>query len=243
MIGFGGDTKLIDFGTARGANRKSRTVAGVVYAKPGYVAPEVANGVPGDALVDVYALGVMLWELCAGRRFLQGDAQEHMVAVGETSARCPRSRRWCPRRPSSTSATTMMTAHAKTARATAREAHAELVEPLASAPGLPTGERGVRARIGALMTTLYPSEPKRSRVEFQKMLETAKAAREAEAAKPAAAAPEGPDPGATGDGPPAADEPGARRPARHPLPHRRHAGRGRERRGPDEAVHIDSSSC
>src|SRR5690606_32706830 len=43
MVGYGGDIKLIDFGTARGENRRCRTVSGIVYAKPGYVAPEVAN--------------------------------------------------------------------------------------------------------------------------------------------------------------------------------------------------------
>jgi len=44
MVGYVGEVKLIDFGTARGQNRKCHTVAGVVFAKPGYVAPEVANG-------------------------------------------------------------------------------------------------------------------------------------------------------------------------------------------------------
>jgi eukaryotic-like serine/threonine-protein kinase len=81
MVGFGGELKVIDFGTARGQNRRCHTVAGVVFAKPGYVAPEVANGDSGDFRVDMYAAGVMLWELCAGRRFLQGDSQEHMAAV------------------------------------------------------------------------------------------------------------------------------------------------------------------
>src|SRR6185436_3486601 len=81
MLSFSGDAKVIDFGTARGQNRRCHTVAGVVFAKPGYVAPEVANGDSGDARVDVYALGIMLWELCVGRRFLQGDAQAHMASV------------------------------------------------------------------------------------------------------------------------------------------------------------------
>src|SRR5262249_40560039 len=81
MLSYAGDAKIIDFGTARGQNRRCHTVAGVVFAKPGYVAPEVANGDPGDFRVDLYALGIMLWELCVGRRFLQGDAAEHLAAV------------------------------------------------------------------------------------------------------------------------------------------------------------------
>src|ERR1700689_3453993 len=40
MIGYAGEVKLIDFGTARGHNRRCHTVAGVVFAKPAYVAPE-----------------------------------------------------------------------------------------------------------------------------------------------------------------------------------------------------------
>ena len=86
MVGYAGDAEAHRFGTARGQNRRCHTVAGVVFAKPGYVAPEVANGEPGDARVDLYALGMMLWELCAGRRFLQGDADEHMAARGERGA-------------------------------------------------------------------------------------------------------------------------------------------------------------
>ena len=78
MIGYGGDVKLIDFGTARGQNRRCHTVAGVVFAKPGYVAPEVARQEVGDGRIDVYALGVMLWEMCKGGRLLMGDPQRHL---------------------------------------------------------------------------------------------------------------------------------------------------------------------
>src|SRR3954453_14004466 len=81
MVSYAGDVKLIDFGTARGQNRRCQTIAGIVFAKPGYVAPEVANNTPGGIPADLYALGVMLWEMLAGRRFLSGDAGSHMAAV------------------------------------------------------------------------------------------------------------------------------------------------------------------
>ena len=89
MVGYAGEVKLIDFGTARGHNRRCHTVAGVVFAKPGYVAPEVARQQVGDGRIDVYALGIMLWELAAGRRFLTGDAQKHLeeAAVGRSRSR------------------------------------------------------------------------------------------------------------------------------------------------------------
>ena len=78
MVGYVGEVKLIDFGTARGHNRRCHTVAGVVFAKPGYVAPEDARQQVGDGRIDLYALGIMLWEMCAGRRFLSGDPQKHL---------------------------------------------------------------------------------------------------------------------------------------------------------------------
>src|SRR5258708_37960140 len=81
MVGYGGDLKLIDFGTARGENRRCHTISGVVFAKPGYVAPEVASGISGDSRVDLYALGIMLWELLARLRFLLGEAPEHPALV------------------------------------------------------------------------------------------------------------------------------------------------------------------
>src|SRR5579864_1760097 len=83
MVIYAGEVKLIDFGTARGHNRRCHTVAGVVFAKPGHVAPEVARQQVGDGRIDLYALGVMLWELCAGRRFLACDPQRHLDDAAE----------------------------------------------------------------------------------------------------------------------------------------------------------------
>src|SRR5690606_36982822 len=89
MVGYGGDLKLSDFGTARGENRRCRTVSGVVYAKPGYVAPEVAKQIHGGASADLYAFGVMFWETVAGRRFLQGNAAEHQAAIARGELTLP----------------------------------------------------------------------------------------------------------------------------------------------------------
>jgi len=86
MIGYAGEVKLIDFGTARGHNRRCHTVAGVVFAKPGYVSPEIARQQVGDGRIDVYALGIMLWELVTGRRYLTGEIRR------STSSKLPRTR-------------------------------------------------------------------------------------------------------------------------------------------------------
>ncbi len=69
IVGVDGFAKLADFGVFKGDTRTARvTATGEVKGKLGYVAPEVYQGQPATRRSDVYALGVVLWELCAGRR-------------------------------------------------------------------------------------------------------------------------------------------------------------------------------
>ena len=176
MVSFTGEVKIIDFGTARGQNRRCHTVAGVVFAKPGYVAPEVANGDSGDARVDLYALGVMLWELCAGRRFLQGDAQAHLAKVARNELDLPKIAAQIGAPEELDAAIGKLTAFDRDARyLAARAAATDLAKLLASAPGLPSGERGVRPRAAHLMHSLFPGEPLASRKEFARLVSAARA--------------------------------------------------------------------
>lgn len=171
MLGYAGDIKLIDFGTARGENRRSQTVSGIVFAKPGYVAPEVANQQQPGPQADLYALGIILWELIMGRRFLTGDPAEHLALVAEGHRPVP---------PLTSAVNVPLTLDAIVARltamdlrdryATAREALADLAKVLSRAPSLADGERSVRGRIAHLMSRLYPTEPARSRAEFARLL-------------------------------------------------------------------------
>jgi len=167
MLGYAGDLKLIDFGTAKGENRRCRTVSGIVYAKPGYVAPEVANQIPGGPPADLYAFGVMVWELLAGKRFLQGDSIEHQlrVAAGELLLPPIAAQIGAPLRLDDILA--RVTAPAPSERTpSARRAVSELAELLKHAPSLADGDRSVRGRIALLMQKLYPAEPARSRADF-----------------------------------------------------------------------------
>ena len=183
MVGFAGDVKLIDFGTARGDNRRCHTVSGTVLAKPGYVAPEVARADAATPRADIYALGVMLWEMVVGRRFLEGDASAHVAAVTEGSLR-----------PALLSGDPTLAAHGDgpvpaeldrivqwmteplpSARCSrAREAAQALSSLIALAPRRPVEERGVRARVKAMLARLYPSEPAGSRVEFARLVARAR---------------------------------------------------------------------
>lgn len=167
MVGYAGDVKLIDFGTARGENRRCRTVSGIVYAKPGYVAPEVANQIPGGAPADIYAMGVMIWEMVSGRRFLQGDAVEHQAQVAHGNRVLPRLAHelGCPSRLDEI--LLKMTAYRIDDRyAHSKNAVVDLVELLKAAPSLADGDRSVRGRIAHMMSRFYPAEPARSRADF-----------------------------------------------------------------------------
>jgi serine/threonine protein kinase len=68
MLSFAGDVKLIDFGTARSAVDGRVTETGVVVGRRSYVPPEAWEGEKVDQRADVYALGVVLWEVLTGRR-------------------------------------------------------------------------------------------------------------------------------------------------------------------------------
>jgi serine/threonine-protein kinase len=175
MVSYSGDVKLIDFGTARGENRRCHTVSGVVLAKPGYVAPEVANNQPGGVPADLYALGVILWELVAGRRFLTGEASAHVAAVA-TGRRNPPPIAELVKAPTEldTVLARLTAPRIEDRFASAREASAELVRILKKAPSLGNGERGVRARIAQVMERLYPAEPARSRADLGRLIALAR---------------------------------------------------------------------
>ena len=72
MVTFAGDVKLMDFGIARAENRQHRTDTGKIKGKISYMAPEQLHGTLTDRRADVFALGVMLWELTLDRRLFGG---------------------------------------------------------------------------------------------------------------------------------------------------------------------------
>lgn len=176
MVSYDGDVKLIDFGTARGENRRCHTISGIVFAKPGYVAPEVANNQPGGVPADLYAFGVMLWELVAGRRFLVGEASAHLAAVG-AGRRVPGPIAQAAGAPLELDAVIakLTATNIEDRYASAREAVQDLARLLQRAPSQADGDRSVRGRIAHLMRRLYPAEPTRSRAEFARLVAEARA--------------------------------------------------------------------
>jgi serine/threonine-protein kinase len=171
MVGYAGEIKLIDFGTARGHNRRCHTVAGVVFAKPGYVAPEVARQQVGDGRIDLYALGIVLWELCSGRRFLTSDPQQHLDDAAAGKVVIPPVALGCGAPRELETIVAKLTANDPDDRyPLASLAAFDLAQLLSKAPAAEPGRRGVRARIALLMRGLWPHEPSRSRAEFMRLL-------------------------------------------------------------------------
>jgi len=94
-----GHAKLLDFGIAKltGVNAIARTQTGVVLGTPEYMAPEMVIGDPVDGRADLYAIGLILYELLAGRRpwaFLSGGTDfDIMRAHVEKPVTSPREHR------------------------------------------------------------------------------------------------------------------------------------------------------
>jgi formylglycine-generating enzyme required for sulfatase activity len=73
-----GDVKLLDFGIAKLSGRTALTRTGTTFGTVAYMAPEHVRGQVADQQTDVWALGVVLYEMVAGRPPFEGD---HEVAI------------------------------------------------------------------------------------------------------------------------------------------------------------------
>jgi serine/threonine-protein kinase len=68
-----GRVKVVDFGLARASAAVGNTRAGVIIGSVAYISPEQVSGAPSDARSDVYAAGIMLFEMLTGRQPFTGD--------------------------------------------------------------------------------------------------------------------------------------------------------------------------
>lgn len=66
LLTFEGQAKLIDFGIAKATVTFKEEERGVLKGKFSYMSPEQIRGLPLDSRSDIFALGIVLWEVCTG---------------------------------------------------------------------------------------------------------------------------------------------------------------------------------
>ena len=85
LVSFEGEVKVCDFGIARAndtisAASTAHELDEAIKGKAGYMSPEHARGEPIEARADVFAAGIVLWELAAGRRLYKaGDGRDALL--------------------------------------------------------------------------------------------------------------------------------------------------------------------
>ncbi len=80
IVGADGATRVLDFGVAKAAGRlQSTTAPTTMKGKLAYAAPEQIRGEEVTRLTDLYAAGVVIWELFTGKRLFTGDHDGALV--------------------------------------------------------------------------------------------------------------------------------------------------------------------
>ncbi len=79
FVTYGGEIKVLDFGIAKAADRVTRTETGTFKGKFEYASPEQCLGQPIDRRSDVFAMGVVLYELTTGKRLFKRE--NHLLTM------------------------------------------------------------------------------------------------------------------------------------------------------------------
>jgi serine/threonine-protein kinase len=74
-----GELKIVDFGLAKATSQLERSEPGIIKGKFSYLSPEAAMGQEVDARTDIFAVGIILWELLAGQRLFLGETDFQTV--------------------------------------------------------------------------------------------------------------------------------------------------------------------
>ena len=80
LVGVDGSARITDFGVARAAARLSTTRSDTVKGKLAYLSPEQARGETCDRRTDLFAMGIILWEMLTGRRLFRGETDHETLA-------------------------------------------------------------------------------------------------------------------------------------------------------------------
>ena len=75
LVGVDGVSRVVDFGIAKAQAQSQVTKEGTIKGKFGYMAPEQMSGGAVSRRADLFAVGVVLWEMLSGRRLFKGGTQ------------------------------------------------------------------------------------------------------------------------------------------------------------------------
>ena len=91
LLSWEGDVKVIDFGIAAAEDKSSKTKAGTLKGKFAYMSPEQIRGLKLDGRADVFALGIVLYELLTGERCFAAESEYALLEkVRNVEIRPPR---------------------------------------------------------------------------------------------------------------------------------------------------------
>jgi serine/threonine-protein kinase len=93
-----GEVKIVDFGLAKASSQLEKSEPGIIKGKFSYLSPEAAMGQEVDSRTDIFAVGIILWELLAGQRLFLGDTdfqtvkkvqQSHVPSISQVNRKVP----------------------------------------------------------------------------------------------------------------------------------------------------------
>jgi serine/threonine protein kinase len=90
-----GEVKIVDFGLAKANVQLEKSEPGIIKGKFSYLSPEAALGREIDARTDIFAVGIILWEMLANRRLFMGETDLDTVRQVQAAA-VPSIRRFNP---------------------------------------------------------------------------------------------------------------------------------------------------
>jgi len=80
LVSYDGAVKLVDFGIAKASQHRNRTQAGTLKGKAAYMSPEQCTGRPLDRRSDIFAIGILLYELACCRRLFVGESEFEIMS-------------------------------------------------------------------------------------------------------------------------------------------------------------------
>lgn len=93
LVGTDGVARVLDFGVAKARGRVQQTQKGQLKGKLAYMSPEQARGRQVDRRSDVFAAGIVLWELLVGARLFDGENEAALLIAILSEAPAPPSTR------------------------------------------------------------------------------------------------------------------------------------------------------